>query len=164
MKIRPPLIAAMFALGMHYCKAQSISQDAIATTGNCFTTPDVSLSWTLGEPISETDASPANFLTQGFQQPQTIIVTDVTNVTSGSGNLSAYPNPFTSTVSLQNNDGSETLNVELVDMNGKTVLTKTMETKQEQFDLSAYANGIYFLRVYGTNNKLVQTLKINKIK
>ena len=160
MKIKPPLVAAMLVLGGQACSAQ----DVIASTGSCFTTPDVSLSWTLGEPISETDVSTNGYLTQGFQQPQTIVVTDVTNPVSNQGNVSAYPNPFTGVISLQNNNEGKTLNIELVDMQGKTVLKQNMVTQQQQFDLSAFANGIYFLRVYDTDNKLVQTLKIDKTK
>jgi len=160
MRIKPPLIAVMLVLGGRVCMAQ----DVVASSGDCFITPNVSLSWTLGEPISETDASSANYLTQGFQQPKTIVVTDVTNPIATLGNVSAFPNPTTSVVTLQNNNEDKTLNVELTDMDGKTVLKTTMVNKQQQFDLSTFTNGIYFLRVYDTDNKLVQTLKIDKTK
>lgn len=164
MKIKPPLVAVVLMLGAQLSMAQTITPNVIASAGGCFTTPDVLLSWTLGEPVTETDVSSANYLTQGFEQPQTIIVTNVTSPVNGSGNVNAFPNPFTSVISLQNNNEGKTLNVELVDMDGKTVLQRTMTAPQEQFDLSSFSNGIYFLRVYDAENKLVQTLKINKIK
>jgi hypothetical protein len=160
MEIKPLLIAATLVLGGQACMAQ----DVIASAGDCFVASNVSLSWTIGEPISETDASGTSYLTQGFEQPQSLVVTDVTNPVANTGNVSAYPNPFTSVVSLQNNNEGKTLNVELVDMEGKTMFKRTMATEQEQFDLSTYTNGIYFIRVYDTENNLVQTLKIDKIK
>lgn len=162
MKIRPPLIAAMLALGT-YCKAQTASPDVIASTGNCFTTPDVSLSWTMGEVVSETDAYSNGYLTQGFQQPTSIVITSVDNVSS-TGNVSAYPNPFTSSFNVKNNDGGKALQLQLTDMTGKVIVTKNMSAGEQEFNMDNYANGIYFLRVYDTNNTLVQTLKVDKTK
>lgn len=164
MRIKQPLLAAMLTLGMHICKAQSTSPDVMASAGNCFIAPDASLSWTLGEMVTETDASTSNYLTQGFQQPRSIIVTDVTSPVNNKGSISAFPNPFTSSVSLQNNTEGQTLHVNLIDMEGKTIMKRTMVNKQEQFDLSSYSNGIYFLEVYDESNKLIQNLKIDKTK
>ena len=161
MKLKPPLIAAMLVLGGRACMAQaSIAPDVIASAGSCYVNSNASLSWTIGEPITETVA----YLTQGFQQPVTIVITNVTNPTVVTGNVSAYPNPFTSMVYLQNNNEGKALQVELVSMEGKTLFTKTMTSQQEQFDLSEFSAGVYFLRVYNDSKQLVQTLKIDKIK
>jgi len=164
MKLKPPLIAALLVLGGRACMAQATGADVYASAGNCYVNSNASLCWTLGEPLSETDGSSTNYLTQGFQQPSSITVTNVISPTSPQGNISAYPNPVTSTVYLQNNGESKTLNVELVDMDGKTITAKIMTTPQEQFDLSSYANGIYFLKVYDADKQLIQTLKIDKTK
>jgi hypothetical protein len=160
MKFKPPLIAALLMLGARACMAQEV----IASSGSCYANSTASLSWTLGEPLSETDVSPTNYLTQGFQQPLTIIVTGITNSNPLQGDVSAYPNPFTSTIYLQNNDEGKTLQVELVSLEGETIFSKTMTEKQEQFNLSTFSNGIYFLKVYNADKKLVQTLKIDKVK
>jgi hypothetical protein len=165
MKLKPPLITAMLLFGGRVCMAQAtIAPDVVASAGTCYVNSTASLSWTIGETISETCISSGNYLTQGFQQPVTIVVTNVTNPDSPKGNVIAYPNPFTSTVYLQNNDASKTLQVELVSIEGKTIFTKTMTAQQEQFDLGELSNGIYFLRVYNENKQLVQTLKIDKTK
>ena len=165
MKLKPPLIAAMLVLGGRACMAQtSITPDVIASAGNSYVNATTSLSWTMGEALTETDASSTNYLTQGFQQPASIVITDVITPDSPQGNVSAYPNPFTSTVYLQNNNEGKTLQVELVSMDGKILFAKTMTAQQEQFDLSTFSNGIYFLRVYNENKQLVQTLKIDKTK
>ncbi|HXP52801.1 MAG TPA: T9SS type A sorting domain-containing protein [Bacteroidia bacterium] len=165
MKLKPPLISAMFLLGGRVCIAQaSIAPDVVASAGTCYVNSTTSLSWTIGEVLIETGSSPSNYLTQGFQQPVTVVVSDVTNPNSPNGNVSAYPNPFTSIVYLQNNNVGKILQVELVSVEGKTIFTKTMTAQQEQFDLNEFSNGIYFLRVYNENKQLVQTLKIDKVK
>jgi hypothetical protein len=165
MKLKPPLIAAMLVLGGRACMAQaSLAPDVIASSGNCYVNSNVSLSWTLGEPLTETDVSSTHYLTQGFQQPTSIVVTSIVTPNSPQGNVSAYPNPFTSTVYLQNNNAGKTLQVELVSIEGKTILTKTMTTQQTQFDLSEFSEGIYFLKVYDMDKQLIQTLKIDKTK
>src|SRR5665213_41025 len=121
MKQKLPLIAAMLVLGGRACMAQSaIAPDVIASAGNYYVNSTASLSWTIGEPITATVA----YLTQGFQQPVTIVVTNVTDPSSLTGNVSAFPNPLISTVYLQNNDEGKTLQVELVSIEGKTLFTK----------------------------------------
>lgn len=160
MRLKPPLIvAALLVLGGQACMAQNV----ITSTGNYFTTTDVSLSWTLGEPLIETDVSSANYLTQGFQQPASIVITGVNN-TNAQGSVNAYPNPFTNSFYVKNNEDGKTLWVELINMQGKTVFKKVMTAQEEQFDLSNYANGIYFLRVYNTDHQLIETLKVDKVK
>ena len=165
MKIKPMLIAGLFALGGQACMAQTLSSEVITSAGSSFSNSVCSLNWTMGEPISETDTYAANSLTQGFQQPTSIIVTSVNNQqqTQG-GDVSVFPNPSSASVFIQNNDQGKTLNVELMSMSGKEIFKRTITDKQEQFDLSEFSNGIYFLRVYNTDNQLIQTLKIDKIK
>jgi hypothetical protein len=165
MKLKPPLIAMFVLGGVRACMAQeTIAPDVIASSGNSYVSSNASLCWTMGEVVTETGAGTNNYLTQGFEQPASIVVTSVPTLNNPQGNVSAYPNPFTSIVYLQNNNASKVLQVDLASMDGKTIFTKTMTDKQEQFDLSMFANGIYFIRVYDQNKQLVQTLKIDKTK
>lgn len=164
MKIKPMLIAGLFALGGQACMAQALSSEVITSAGSGFSNSVCSLNWTMGEPISETEIYATNSLTQGFQQPTSIIVTSVNNQSKQGGDVSVFPNPSSASVFIQNNDQGKTLNVELMNMSGKEIFKKTITDKQEQFDLSEFSNGIYFLRVYNTDNQLIQTLKIDKIK
>lgn len=166
MKIKPMLIAGLFALGGQTCIAQALSPDVITSAGSTFKNSICSLCWSLGEPISETDVYSTNYLTQGFQQPTSIIVTSVNNPMQEqeTGNVIVYPNPSSSSVFIRNNNEGKTLQIELTDMKGNVVFNKSLTGQEEQFDLSTFSNGIYFLRVYNTDNELVETLKIDKIK
>jgi len=53
---------------------QSVSPDVIATSGDYFQNANVSLSWTMGELITETFSNGNIALTQGFQQPLSITI------------------------------------------------------------------------------------------
>lgn len=61
------LFTVIFAFG--YSNAQSLSPTVIASQGDYFWSPAVSVAWTLGEVMSETYSSSNYFLTQGFHQP-----------------------------------------------------------------------------------------------
>lgn len=52
-----------------YSDAQSLSPTVVASQGGYFSTPTVSIEWTLGEVMSETFDAQNHFLTQGFHQP-----------------------------------------------------------------------------------------------
>lgn len=50
--------------------SQDIRLEVIGSAGMYVTSPEGSMSWTLGEVTIDTYASPYNFLTQGFHQPE----------------------------------------------------------------------------------------------
>ena len=52
------------------CLAQSTSPEVFSSGGGSGTSPTAKLSWTIGEPVTETAVDPSGTLTQGFQQPE----------------------------------------------------------------------------------------------
>src|SRR6478736_1254128 len=72
--------------------AQSISPDVVASAGDYFLSASGSVSWTIGEPVTDTYTASSNILTKGFQQPVTIDLASVEE-NSGAGLFAAYPNP-----------------------------------------------------------------------
>lgn len=64
------LLTAFFAFA--YSNAQSLAPTVVASQGDYFWSPTVSVAWTVGEVMSETYSSPGHFLTQGFHQPNVI--------------------------------------------------------------------------------------------
>lgn len=55
--------------------AQSFSQYVIGSAGTFATSPQGSMSWTIGEVVIETYSSSSNhFLTQGFHQPDNLVI------------------------------------------------------------------------------------------
>ena len=61
------LLTAIIAF--EYSNAQSLTPTVVASQGNYFSSPAISVAWTLGEVMSETYSSSNYFLTQGFHQP-----------------------------------------------------------------------------------------------
>jgi hypothetical protein len=75
-----------------------------------------------------------------------------------------WPNPVRSVLYFQWNMYSlRTLSVEVRDLYGKPVLFRSNIGSGEYINLSALATGTYFVKMYGTNQKPVGTLKILKI-
>ncbi|HTB30795.1 MAG TPA: T9SS type A sorting domain-containing protein, partial [Bacteroidia bacterium] len=133
MNTKQKIIAALLVCGGQACIGQVIAPEVFASAGNNFSNSQGSLSWTLGEPIITTENSSTNYLTQGFQQPATIFVTAISNPTN-QGNLNVYPNPVSSIVYIQR-DGDKQLQIQLLDMNGKVVINKTLSPSENQLDL-----------------------------
>lgn len=73
-------------------RAQSFTPDVIGSAGTFATSASGSMSWTIGEVMTETYSSAGNFFTQGFHQPDTSFVISV--IENSQPNISVYPNPI----------------------------------------------------------------------
>ncbi len=62
-------IATIYSLFTFHVNAQSITPFVIASTGGFGSNGNMSVSWTIGEPIIPTISNSVNFITQGFHQP-----------------------------------------------------------------------------------------------
>ena len=76
-----------------------------------------------------------------------------------SGYVHLYPNPATSTVTLDLKGIEGTAEVSLIDLNGRKVLG-TQAAQSLTLDLSGVAKGTYFVRVTGSNITTVQKLVV----
>ncbi len=162
MSIKRRLSAALFVLVTQACMAQTSTPDIITSGGGYQSNASGSLSFTMGEPLIETGNSPNNYLTQGFQQPNSIIISNVDNVSAPKASVTAYPNPSSSLVYVSSSSG-EPLQAELVDLAGQMVYKKAISAKDNTLNLSSLANGVYLLRLLGSDGQLIQTMKLEKI-
>lgn len=141
---------------------QSLAPEVISSAGNYYDNGTVSLSWTLGESVTETVTDGNTILTQGFQQSRYDIVA-VENIEQNL-NISLYPNPTSQYLNLDwEIPGENSIIVELVDMTGKTLVSKSYkETKsQKQINLSTYPAAEYFVKVSSGSN-ILKTYKVTK--
>ena len=113
--------------------AQTLTPTVISSSGAFYTSATAMLSATIGEmTMVETFSSAANFLTQGFQQPEVFGV-GITEVTAGSNQVIAFPNPAVDKVFLQTNFlESGTLSYSVINMIGQQV-------KQTAYTKAAHA-------------------------
>jgi len=156
------LIACMAGTG--YTFAQSVRPEVIATTGDYYTSTNNSMSWTLGECITETYSTKDNTLTQGFQQ-SSYTITAVTQLAFDVISVKAFPNPTTDyiNVSVETTDGSQmNYSVELFDLQGKQLMNENTKVKFMQLDMSQFANGTYFMKVTDQGKNMLQNFKILK--
>ncbi len=140
----------------------TLKPDVVTTTGGYYSNSAGSLSWTMGEPISETFSDGNNTITQGFQQGSYSIVS-VNEVDQPDVNITVYPNPFTSTLNIKS-DSSGPIRIEAIDMQGNSISTQSFENGQGQIDLSNLPEAIYLLRVYDNNGKQLKVFKIQKVE
>lgn len=71
--------------------------------------------------------------------------------------IQVYPNPTTGMVVLECTDGDvlEGAQILVLDANGRQVIHQNVEAAQTKIDLSAYANGVYMLRLTYNGRQVV---------
>lgn len=140
------------------------SQEVVATSGNYAASAQGSLSWTLGEPVTETFSQATGALTQGFQQNYE----DLLSLTGPDNypHITIFPNPFASEVHITHYMTGNELSLDIVDIKGSIVLQKKLfaESGISEFslDLSGLAPGAYQLRIT-TDHRRTITEPIIKI-
>lgn len=140
---------------------QMLTPTVVASSGEFFTSSSASLSWTLGESAVDTYIGVNNQLTQGFQQPD-IRFSSVDEVVN-EPEFSIYPNPSSGVFDLRINDLSEPISISVIDISGKEIWSKNQTSESNvQIDISNFARGIYFVKIYDENN-FVKTIKIEKL-
>ena len=81
----------------------------------------------------------------------------------GSMNLSVYPNPATDATVIAVSGVNGEVQITLVDMNGRTVMSDSMSCESDctkRMEVSGLAQGAYFVRVNGENLNMVKKLVI----
>jgi len=145
-----------------YC--QSISESVISSTGDFYTNANTSLSWTLGECVTETFNATNNIITQGFQQYY-YSVTAVENCLPDEYNIYAYPNPASNFINICFDlPVKKDVFIELFDINGNKLFSKSSNSKNNfQIDITTFSSSIYFLKIIENKDKLLKTFKIIKL-
>ena len=138
------------------------AQEAVTAAGGSARVGNISVSWSIGEAMTETYVQTSFTLTQGVQQP----VVKVENVSSSSEmnayKIVAYPNPTSDavTVSVAGTTG-QSLALKLFDATGKLLQATQMTDSETRVSLSNLPAGIYLLQVSDSKNN-VQIFKIIK--
>jgi len=140
----------------------TLKPDVVTTTGGFYKNSAGSLSWTMGEPVSETVSNSGNTLTQGFQQGSYSVATVVDELAQPATNISVGPNPVTSLLNVRS-DSSDPIRAKTIDMQGKIVYEQLFENGQGQIDLSNLSDEIYILEVYDKEGNRIKVFKIQKV-
>ena len=84
------------------------------------------------------------------------------NTADGTG-LSIYPNPTTSATTIALSGVNGEVNITIVDMNGRVVMSDSMSCEGDcvkTMEVSGLAQGAYFVRISGENTNLVKKLVV----
>jgi len=75
--------------------------------------------------------------------------------------LKIYPNPISRLVQLRIDHFAEHLNLDCYSMDGKLIEKLNLNNKYSQIDISNWESGIYYLKIYSTDNYEIRKLIIN---
>lgn len=150
---------ALIFSGISY--SQTVSPEVIASAGAHFAIPNMQMSWTLGETVTETFSNGSSTFTQGFQQSNISLV----GVESLDTNveIQVYPNPISDFLTVTVSANALNSKMLLIDGSGKTVFTGTVGELDFKIDFSAYAKGMYYLNFTNEQGQILQTITLQKI-
>lgn len=142
--------------------AALFGQEVISSGGSHAQGTGVSLSWTLGEPVTATLKSSGYILTQGFHQTR-LSASAIEDVATPGLTLVVYPNPFTYVLHLRVDKGDfSNLRYSLLTLEGKILHSDLIRSSLTSIDLLPYASGNYLLRINRKNGELINTYKVIK--
>ena len=87
-------LSFLFIITFTFLSFQVKAQQVIASAGGYYEGDNISISWTLGEPVTETFSGGGVILTQGFQQPYNFYLQQILNIPAGWSGVSSYINPM----------------------------------------------------------------------
>ena len=145
-----------------YAKA-SQAQEVVAASGDFFTNPNGSISWTLGEPISESFTANQQIFSQGFQQSAQNYA--AISIISNTDLIEIFPNPFDEIIHLQNQTEEKELILTLYDEKMALVKKITIQTGFSNDGTISFQDleaGVYFLHIHSENGKVNSMQKLIK--
>jgi hypothetical protein len=139
------------ALVQAFGQTPAVVMQVVSSSGGYYATTNLSISWTLGEPVTTTLSGSSIILTQGFQQGN-LFATNVTNPELSSTDFKMYPNPAISKVyfEVNNKNAKGDFIVEVYDITGRKIIHENLGVfNQELKDLnvSSLKSGIYLVKV-----------------
>lgn len=143
-------------------KSNCLGQEVVSSAGDTFNAHERTLSWTIGEVITETIGND-NSITQGFHQPN-LTVTSIYMYKLLEREISLFPNPVMYELNISVNAESEEYNVVIFDDLGGVSYSKklTLGNTPTLIDFNNYVQGVYFVRVVDLKGLVLQTFKIIK--
>ncbi len=149
------LLTALLLLALvKATQAQSLTPSVVASSGGFSNSANGSLSYTTGEmTMVKTFTSGSNTLTQGFQQPDSVVVIGLLDPAKPEGNVALYPVPANTQLWFAYQfEKTGRVEVSLYDMRGSqldfTYQAQSNGAREAQaLNCGALATGTYLLRV-----------------
>jgi len=149
----------LFSVLLFYGIFQTAAQEVISSGGDYYNNGTVSLSWTLGEPVTETITDGTNILTQGFQQSK-LSATEIFNINSDNFNISLFPNPTQNFINLKTSD-FENLSYNISDINGKLLKEGKLISESTEISVKKLPAAVYFFTIFD-NKQIIKIFQVVK--
>jgi len=137
----------------------SNAQDVTSTGGGEGETSTLILNWTIGEPVIETYSDTTYTITQGFQQGKLEVI-KISEIESLNLKINVFPNPTSDYLSIQLEENFAEVHLSMTDLNGKTIDTDKICSKNYRYNMQNYEPGTYLLNIVVSKKML--TYKIIK--
>ena len=141
--------------------SQNLDHLVIGTDGGYVGNNQFSLSYTIGEIVTELGNDPVNNidLTQGFQQAYISIVSTENHIADI--DISVFPNPAVNYLNVNISDLSKVKSYAMYDMSGKLLLQQEIISNQFEVSFSNFSSGNYLL-IFKNDQQKLKTLKVQK--
>jgi len=139
------------------------AQEVVTTSGGYGSSSSAKVTWTIGEPVTETVTGTNSILTQGFNQGD-LIITIIKDPELSGLNIKAYPNPASDHLKISvGNSELDYLDYILFDIRGQVIKKNKLKGVQSEIPMGNLAPSTYFLKIY-KNNTEIAIFKIIKNK
>ena len=152
------LLLLVFSLLFGETQAQTF--ELISSGGGVYVQNNISLSWSVGEGMTETYTNTPFILNQGFQQGN-LSTTGIVNPEKRNTCFEVFPNPAENEITISEKTFSnEPFQWVICDIKGITVLQGTSNRTETKISTGKLSGGLYFLQI--KYNSGIQTKKIIK--
>ncbi len=146
--------------------SQTLDRQVIGSAGAYAEAGNISMSYTVGEAVVATGTSGTIVLTQGFQQPDNMMV-GIESIESGIS-INAYPNPTSGEIILDFTVVNPAeFTIEIFDVSGKLMMNpetlKVENSTKHQMDFSEFSSGNYFIVMKNQDGTMNSNIKVQKI-
>ena len=153
------LFAALFLLMVIVSNAQELQ--VVSTAGETYTNDEVSVSWTIGEPVIETFESGDIILTQGFHQ-ESYSITAIDEIQSVDLKITLFPNPAKEEFFIKyEGENMEDLKARIHDLKGNVILIKDINSEISNINIADLKAAEYIISIQD-NNKILRSYKLVK--
>lgn len=141
--------------------SQTIPLSVVASSGGYTETGVLSLSWTVGESLTESFEQGSVTLSQGFQQGVRVLILQLPRLLTTESGFSVFPNPATSFLTIHS-EIPRSFSYILFSVSGEQILQGSSPTTPLHLDISGVTPGSYLL-VMTTSAGIRRSIVVQKI-
>lgn len=138
----------------------SFAQQNTLAAGADASSAEGSISYSIGQIDFSNVSSSSGSVNQGVQQPFEFFVSSVLEY-GNENSFSIFPNPTNEILNISQSFFSEKIEMRLLDMSGRIVLSDQLNAPQHQIDLRILSQGVYNLTLI-KNNQILTSFKVIK--